>query len=160
VIALITPEQDFNFVCGIAQEMVYLDFEGEHAGAVHGKMRLDRWEGATDLVRLIKSVVVGVAVLGFVSLPTTAGGDRSSDKVRGRVQEYERARRLLVVYARNRVQQTRDAVRQAGFKVVEHERKLDAFRCRWDGNDRKKLEQMLEKLATSPAVRLIEPDPR
>jgi hypothetical protein len=35
-----------------------------------------------------------------------------------------------------------------------------AFRCRWDGNDRKKLEQMLERLAASPAVRLIEPDPK
>jgi hypothetical protein len=30
---LITPEQGFDFDCGIAQEMVYLDFEGEHAEA-------------------------------------------------------------------------------------------------------------------------------
>jgi hypothetical protein len=112
------------------------------------------------MIGLMKSVVVGITVLGVVSLLPASGGDRTSHKVRGRVQEYERARRLIVVFPRNRVQQARDAVRQAGFKVVEHELKLDAFLCRWDGNDRKKLEQMLERLAASPAVRLIEPDPK
>jgi hypothetical protein len=112
------------------------------------------------MIRLIRSVVVGIAVLGVVSLLPASEGNKSSDKVRGRIQEYERARRMLVVYPRNRVQLARDAVRQAEFKVVEHDLKLDAFRCRWDGNNRKKLETMLEKLAASPAVRLIEPDPR
>jgi hypothetical protein len=99
-------------------------------------------------------------VLGFVSLQSASGGDKTSDKVRGRVQEYERSRRLLVVYGRSRVQQARDAAREAGFQVVAHERKLDALRCRWDGSDRKKLERMLIELAASPAVRLIEPDPK
>lgn len=55
--------------------------------------------------------------------------------------------------------QAREAAREAGFNVVEHGRSLDALRCRWDGNDRKKLEQRLEKLSSSPVVRLIEPDP-
>jgi hypothetical protein len=109
---------------------------------------------------LWKAIVVGFAVVGFVSVPTASGGDKTSDKVRGRVQEYERSRRLLVVYGRNRVQQARDAAREAGFQVVEHEKKLYALRCRWDGNDRKKLERMLIELAASLAVRLIEPDPR
>jgi hypothetical protein len=85
---------------------------------------------------LWKAIVVGIAVLGFVSLPSASGGDKTSDKVRGRVQEYERSRRLLVVYSRNRVQQARDAAHEAGFKVIEHERNLDALRCRWDGNNR------------------------
>jgi hypothetical protein len=109
---------------------------------------------------LWKAIVVGVALLGFVSPTPASGGDKTSEKVRGRIQEYERARRMLVVYPKNKVFQAREAVREAGFKVVENERKLDALRCRWDGNDRKKLEQMLEKLAASPAVRLIEPDPK
>jgi hypothetical protein len=107
-----------------------------------------------------KAIMVGVAVLGFVSLPPASGADKISEKVRGRLQEYERARRLLVVYPRNRVQHARDAARLAGFKVVENEPRLSALRCRWDGNDRKKLERMPIELATSPAVRLIEPDPR
>jgi hypothetical protein len=148
-------------VCGIAQGAVDLEFEGEHAEAVHGKIHWKQWgSGGTNMIRLIRSVIVGVAVLAFVSLSPASGGDKSSDKVRGRVQEYERARRMLVVYPRNRVQLARDAVRQAGFKVVEHDLKLDAFRCQWDGNNRRKLERMLEQLAASPAVRLIEPDPR
>jgi hypothetical protein len=116
--------------------------------------------GGNTMSGLGKAIVVGVAVLGFVSLPPASGGDKNADKVRGRIQEYERARRLLVVHPKSKVSQAREAVREAGFKVVEHERNLDALRSRWDGNDRKKLEQMLEKLAASPAVRLIEPDPR
>jgi hypothetical protein len=107
-----------------------------------------------------KAIVVGVTVLGCGSLPIASGGDKIADKVRGRIQEYERARRLLVVYPRNKAQQARNAVREVGFKVVEHERNLDALRCRWDGSDRKTLERMLIELAASPAVRLIEPDPR
>ena len=109
---------------------------------------------------LWKAIVIGLAASFLVTLQPASGADKTSEKVRGRIQEYERARRLLVVYARNRVQQARDAAREAGFKVVEHERSLDALRCRWDGNDRKKLERMLEVLAASPAVRLVEPDPR
>jgi hypothetical protein len=133
------PEHDFVFVCNIVQEAVYFDFEGEHPEAVHVKLNAEHWElGGTDMFKLMKSVGGGVAVLGFVSLQPTSGEDKSSHKVRGRVQEYERATRLLVVYPRNRVQPARDAVRQAGFKVVEHDLKLDAFRCRWGGNDRKK----------------------
>ena len=109
---------------------------------------------------LWKVIVVGFAASLLVAFPPASGGEKTSEKVRGRVQEYERARRLLVVYPRNKAQQARDAAREAGFKVVEHEKNLDALRCRWDGNDRKKLERMLGDLAASPAVRLIEPDPR
>jgi hypothetical protein len=107
---------------------------------------------------LWKAIVVAVAVMSFVS--PTSGGDKDSDKVRGRIQEYERARRLLVVYPKNKVSQAREAARKARFKIIENERSLDSLRCRWDGNDRKKLELMMEKLTESPSVRLIEPDPR
>lgn len=45
------------------------------------------------MIGLKKAIVAGVAVLFLVTIPPASGGD----KVRGRIQEYERARRLLVV---------------------------------------------------------------
>jgi hypothetical protein len=117
------------------------------------------WARMVRMSGFAKAIVV-VAVTLPVPVPPASGGDRTSEKVRGRIQEYERARGLLVLYPRNRVRQARDAVRASGFREVSHEQRLDALRCRWDYKDRRKLGRMLGDLATSPAVRLVEPDPR
>jgi hypothetical protein len=96
-----------------------------------------------------------------VLLPPVLGRDSPSGKVRGRIQDYEQARQALVIYTKNHAQQAQDAVRETRFfHVVKHERALNGLRRRWDGNDRDKLGRMLEELATSPAIQLIEPDRR
>jgi hypothetical protein len=108
-----------------------------------------------------KALIVGLALSVFVPSPSLLGKDEPAGKVRGRIQDYERARRALVIYTKNHAQQARDAIRESKFfHVVEHERSMNALRCRWDGNDREKLGRMLEGLAADPAVQLIEPDPR
>jgi hypothetical protein len=107
------------------------------------------------------ALFVAVAFSVIVPLPSVLGRDNPSTKVRGRIQDYEQARRALVIYTKNHAQQARDAVRETKyFHVIRHERALNGLRCRWDGNDRDKLGRMLEELATSPAIQLIEPDRR
>ena len=49
------------------------------------------------MIGLGKTIVVGVALLIFVPVPSATGGDKLPEKVRGRIQDYERARRLLVI---------------------------------------------------------------
>jgi hypothetical protein len=113
------------------------------------------------MIRLHKALFIGLALAVIVRPQSLLGDDNPAGKVRGRIQDYERARRALVVYTKNHAQQARDVIRETKcFHVIEQERSLNAFRCRWDGNDRHKLGRMLEELASSPAVQLIEPDPR
>ena len=108
-----------------------------------------------------RALLVGLALSMIVPSPSVVGKNEPAGKVRGRLRDYEQARRALVVYTKNHAQQARDAVRETKFfHVVEHERAMNALRCRWDGNDRDKLGRMLEGLAANPAIQLIEPDPR
>jgi hypothetical protein len=113
------------------------------------------------MLRFHRTLLVATAFSVIVPRPPVLGRVDPSSKVRGRIQDYEQARRALVIYTKNHVQQARDAVRETKFfHVVAHERALNGLRCRWDGNDRDKLGRMLEELATSPAIQLIEPDRR
>ena len=100
----------------------------------------------------MRKLLIGVLALAIL------GAD--SPKIRGRIQEYERARYALVVYKKNRASQGRQAAVDAGFSVSRHEPKLNAYRVRWSGNDRKALEEKLGRLAENPDIQLIEPDPR
>jgi len=113
------------------------------------------------MLQFRRALVVGFALAVIVPSPSLIGKDDPAGKVRGRIQDYERAHRALVVYTKNHAQQAQDAVRETKFfHVVEHERAMNALRCRWDGNDRDKLGRMLEGLAANPVIQLIEPDPR
>jgi hypothetical protein len=108
-----------------------------------------------------RALIVAITFSVIVPLLPVLGRDNPSSKVRGRIQDYEQARRALVIYTRNHAQQARDAVRETKFfHIIGHERALNGLRCRWDGNDRDTLRRMLEELASSPAIQLIEPDRR
>jgi hypothetical protein len=111
--------------------------------------------------RFRTALLVAVTFSVIVPLLPVLGRDNPSSKVRGRIQDYEQARRALVIYTKNHAQQAQDAVRETKyFHVIGHERALNGLRCRWDGNDRDKLGRMLEELARSPVIQLIEPDRR
>jgi hypothetical protein len=108
-----------------------------------------------------RELFAAVAFSVIVPLPPVLGRDNPSNKVRGRIQDYEQARRVLVIYTKNHAQQAQDAVRETKFfHVVGHERALNGLRCRWDGNDRDRLRRMLEELASNRAIQMIEPDRR
>jgi hypothetical protein len=89
-----------------------------------------------------RRAIVAIFVL-FSRVPALFGGEKPSEKIRGRIQDFERARRLLVIYPRNRASQAKDAARKVGLTVIQDERKLSTLRCRWDWNDRRKLARML-----------------
>lgn len=66
------------------------------------------------MIGLRQAIAAGIAALFLITLPPASGGDKGSGKVRGRNQESERSRRLLVVYPKNRASQAREAAREAG----------------------------------------------
>jgi hypothetical protein len=130
-------------------------------GIRHEPGECQRFAGGSIMLRLRTALFVALAVSVIVPLPPVLGRDDPSSKVRGRIQDYEQARRALVIYTKNHAQQAQAAVRETKFfHVIGHERALNGLRCRWDGNDRDKLRRMLEEVAASPAIQLIEPDRR
>jgi hypothetical protein len=106
------------------------------------------------MLQFRRALFVGLALSMIVPSPFVVGKGDPAGKVRGRIQDYERARRLLVVYTKNHVQQAQDAVRETKFfHVVEHERAMNALRCRWDGNDRRRWQTERTSLAQSTCLK-------
>ncbi len=73
------------------------------------------------MLRFRRAVFVAVAFSVIVPLPPVLGRDNRSSKVRGRIQDYEQARRALVIYTKNHAQQALDAVRETKFfHIIRH----------------------------------------
>ena len=103
-----------------------------------------------------RALFVGFALSMIVPSPSLVGKDDPAGKVRGKIQDCERAHRALIVYTKNHPQQAQDAVRETKFfHVVEHERTMDhLLRCLTGDRDCPSLQ------VTCSAGYLGPPDPR
>lgn len=102
---------------------------------------------------LIASCVVGAALAALFPAGSVAG------EVRGRVQDFRRARALTVAYTPGRQSAAQHAARSLGFRVSRNDARNRLFRCTWSNLDLRALEAKVRDMARAPGVQVVTPDP-